>query len=81
MRKREGTSANNFNADPDPLFTVVRIRIRILLIVKVAEYTITRLKALQGSLSRLETSMVSVHGPLGLYFEPLMFLNIDPVSK
>jgi hypothetical protein len=64
----------HFNADPDPafhclmririqIFTSVQIRIQILLLIKM--------------MGIYEASILRVHSPRRLYFEPLWLLNFD----
>jgi len=69
------------HADPDPSFRfnlnsapdLTLMWIRILLLIKAA----AGLKTPQGPNLNLYTSIVSVHGPLWLHFEPLKLQNFD----
>ncbi len=61
----------NLNLDCDSI--LMGIRIWILLVIKAT----TGLKTPQGSISSLSASIVSVHGPLWLHFEPLKLQNFD----
>ncbi len=76
-------------ADTDPacdfiairikLFTLIRIRIRILLLIRWCESATTGQQALQapGPILSLHTFIVSVNGPPWLHFESLKLLNFD----
>jgi hypothetical protein len=71
----------NPDPDPDPDLTLMWIRIwsgfGSFSSSKWRESATTGLKTLHGSILSLYASVVSVHGPLWLHFEPLKLQNFD----
>jgi hypothetical protein len=60
---------------PIQLFTLMRIH--ILLLNKVMRICATGLQTIQGFILSLHASIVSVHGPPRLDYEPIKLLNFD----
>ena len=67
--------AFHFHADPDRIqpFTFMRSEPGSCFSSKLWESATIVLQTLQGSILSLQTSIVGVHGPPRLYFEPLKF--------
>ena len=66
------------NADPELIFNLNADGIRILLRIKAMQICDHWTSCtLHGSILSLQASIVSVHGPPWLFFEPLELLNFD----